>query len=220
MLAERISRDNDLFFVETAVVDSRYGLNVIRRKKRYGIASLIPPVFDEVMVMSPLVVAAKLDGAYAIYAVKDPASPLCDFECNAMNPSGDMLLMHMLDGKTSLLDMSRAKFVLQHRDYEEYNLRAGHTQYLWARRGRFYDFIHRESGRLISLPGVIMAYDSDLGIWGQDERGRVGVFTENGTVDPDCLRAEAIAHGGYISLTNYTYNLNHVIDVYGNILNI
>lgn len=93
-------------------------------------------------------------------------------------------------------------------------------EYIWAKRGRFYDYIHRASGAVISLPGIIMAYDTQYGIFGLDEYNRVCKFNENGLGCHWDLRQSVKKQGGYLTLHNHTYNIEHIIDIYGNILNV
>ena len=57
-------------------------------------------------------------------------------------------------------------------------------------------------------------------MFGKNENGTISLFEESGIYNVIRLRQMVCEAGGYLTLTNYTYNIQHVIDVYGNILNI
>ena len=57
-------------------------------------------------------------------------------------------------------------------------------------------------------------------MYGRDTNNKVLYFDESGVEDGIMLRKQVIDAGGYLKLTNYTYNLEDIIDVYGNILNV
>ena len=94
------------------------------------------------------------------------------------------------------------------------------TQYRWLREGNYYHFIHRETGVLIRAIGLVMAYDTDQGMFGVNENGRVVCINKDGSINTTFLRQSVVNAGGYLSLCNHDYHIEHIIDVYGNILNI
>lgn len=105
-------------------------------------------------------------------------------------------------------------------DYDEISRTVQRTRYQWVRKGGFYYFIHRETGRLVCTTRLLMAYDTDEDMCGIDEDGRVICLNPDGSVNAERLRQMVIHAGGYLALCNHDRHIEHVIDVYGNILNI
>ena len=105
-------------------------------------------------------------------------------------------------------------------DYDEMSQTVQTTQYRWIREGRFYHFVHREDGYVVRAAGLVLAYDTDEGMFGVNENGRVVCINPDGSVNPAILREMVICAGGHLSLCNHDYHIEHIIDVYGNILNV
>lgn len=122
-------------------------------------------------------------------------------------------------GKYGLFDVGKGDFLIPI-EYDELNFRDVSTEYIWVRRGEIFDYHCRADGRLISMPGVKTAYDTAYGMFGSRDNRTVEYFDEEGISRPEQLRKRVIESGGRLVLHNFTYNLLHTIDVYGNILNI
>lgn len=104
--------------------------------------------------------------------------------------------------------------------FDEMSQTVQNTQYRWIREGHFYHFIHRETGSYVRVTGLIMAYDTDEGMFGINENGRVVCIDSDGLTNAMNLRQAVMRAGGYLALCNHGYHIEHIIDVYGNILNI
>lgn len=104
-------------------------------------------------------------------------------------------------------------------DYDEMSQTVQTTQYRWIREGRFYHFVHREDGYVVRAAGLVLAYDTDEGMFGVNENGRVVCINPDGSVNSAFLRQIVMRAGGHLSLCNHDYHIEHIIDVYGNILN-
>lgn len=223
LIEERINKDKNQFFVEACSVRNAYGMDVIQRKKYYGISMngniILPPVYEEVIPLSSNVVVLKIKDRYALFQM-DEAGYLSQFEFSSLVMEDGYCKLYKDTDNITLYDCNNNTLIIGKRGYSEYGLRQNKSQYFWAKRGKFFDFIHRESGRVISMPGLIMAYDTLEGMIGLDEYDRVSCYDEYGVEDKDVLRELVINAGGYLTLYNYSYNIEHVIDVYGNILNI
>lgn len=223
VIAERLAKDNELFFVDSFVIDSKYGKNIIRKKKFQGVKGdigiLIPPIYENIEIVSKDIAIVKLLDAFALFSLSE-SQRLSEFEYSSIHISNNLIVLNKEAGRSSIFNLNTSKFLYRAGDYDEFNLKDASTEYIWARRNTFFDYIHRESGRVISLPGIIMAYDTQHDIFGLDEHNRVCKFNENGVEDPWELRQSVQIQGGYLALRNYTYNIEHIIDIYGNILNI
>lgn len=222
-LQERIKQDAQLFFVDIVNVSSAHGMDVVRRKKRFGISIegkvVLPPVFDGVEVLTNRALVLLFEGKYAIYDIMQKQY-LTQFDILSYSKEDTYYKLCRDANDFVLYDSERNRLLQGKRGYTEYNLRQKNTEFIWAKRGHFFDYIERCTGTLYSLPGVVMAYDTDKGMFGQDEYGKVFLFNENGVENPDMLRKIVIEAGGYLTLINFTYNVEHIIDVYGNIVNI
>ena len=105
-------------------------------------------------------------------------------------------------------------------EYDEMSQTVQTTQYCWIREGRYYHFVHREDGTVVRASGLIFAYDTDEGMFGINENGRVVCVNSDGSVNSSFLRQMVILAGGHLSLCNHDHHIEHIIDVYGNILNV
>lgn len=223
VISERLAKDKDLFFVDYCVMASKYGIDIIKKKKFQGVKNndviLIPPIYEDIEIASNDVAIVKLLDTYAIFSLRE-CRQLSEFEYCSVHISNDMIVLHKGNGRSAIYNMNTSNFLYQTANYDEFNLKDSSTEYIWARRNVFFDYIHRESGRIISLPGIIMAYDTKHGIFGLDEHNKVCNFNEYGVEDQWRLRQLVQNEGGFFALRNYTYNIEHIIDIYGNILNI
>ena len=101
------------------------------------------------------------------------------------------------------------------------NTKPNQTEYIWAKKGEYFDCIERSSSKLICLQGsVIMVYDTNEGIFGRCGQYKVCYFDRYGVNQPIELRRIVMEAGGYLELQNHTFNIQHYIDVNGIILNL
>lgn len=223
IISDRLAKDNDLFFVDTSIVDSKFDKEVIRKKDLYGVqyngCILLQPIFENIEIVSRDIAIVQVLNRFAIYSLSN-CQKLSDFEYPSIRVSNDMIVLSKANGRSSLFNLNTSEFILQSCDYEEFNTKDNSTEYLWASKNGFYDYIHRSTGRIVSLPGVTMAYDTKHGIYGRDIHNKICKFNEHGVADYVELRLTVQKAGGYLTLHNYTYNIEHVIDIYGNIINI
>lgn len=223
IITNRLTKDNNMFFVDAICVMSKYGFDVIKRKKYYGIALnskiILNPIFDHIEVLTNDIAIVKIKNLLALFSIKRNTL-LTEFEFKTCQAENSMAILTNQSDRIILYDLSESRFLHRQGDYDEFNLKNSSTEYLWAKRNRFYDYINRKTGRVISLPGIIMAYDTKTGIWGLDEYQRVSAFDEFGVEDLSMTRTIVKDNAGYLTLSNYTYNIEHIIDIYGNILNI
>lgn len=223
IIGERLAKDNELFFVDPSVIDSKFGKAIIRKKKFQGVKGddgiIIHPIYENIDIISKDIAIVRLLDTFAIFSLSK-GERLSEFEYSSVHISNDMIVLNKGIGRSAIYNLNTSKFLHQSGDYDEYNLKDVSTEYVWARRNDFFDYIHRASGRVISLPGIIMAYDTQYDIFGLDEHNRVCKFNENGVETHWGLRQSVQMQGGYLTLHNYTYNIEHIIDIYGNILNI
>lgn len=223
IINHRLKYDSEIFFVDTKVVSTEFNMTIIKKKQYYGVSLnseiVIPPIYDEIVVLTHSTVAIKIKNRISLYNIYRKKT-ITDFSYNSMEHIGSYWKLNNDSGPFLIFDTIREKLFKNKGGYDEYNLRCDHTEYCWVRRGRFFDFIHRGTGESFSLPGIVMAYDTEAGMFGKNENGTISLFEESGIENVIRLRQMVCEAGGYLTLTNYTYNIQHVIDVYGNILNI
>lgn len=223
IVSERLAKDDELFFVDTSVVCSKHGKTIIKRKSLQGVQDndriLIRPIFEAIDIVSSEIAIARLLDMFALFSLRE-GRQLSEFEYCSVQISDDVIVLGKGNGRTAIYNLDTSDFLHQMGDYDEFNLKDFSTEYVWARRNMFYDYIHRATGRVISIPGVIMAYDTKRGIFGLNKHNKVCKFNEKGVENNAGLRQAVQKEGGYLALRNYTYNIEHITDIYGNILNI
>ncbi len=223
IIKRRKKIDAELFFVDTIIVSSMGNIDIIKKKKFYGVSLndeiIISPIYDEIVIITDSIVSMRIENRISLYDIIRK-KPITEFDYTSLAQVGTYCKLNKNSDYFILYDTQNGKMFNIDGYYEEYNLKHLYTEYCWVRKGRFYDYIHRQSGKRISLPGIIMAYDTEFGMLGKDEFGKVSYFEETGVENNLKLRELVSQAGGYLTLINYTYNVEHIIDVYGNILNI
>lgn len=221
ILDERKKRDDNLFFLPMNAVFVAEELMVVKRKCHFGLQhtdkkEILPTVFDEIRILYANLVSLKVKDSWALYDCSQNKL-ISDFEYIKIEKNGIFVELSCYNSK-GWYDPVLNRYMAR-TGYDQINLLEQQTEYLWAKKGKFFDFIHRETGRLVSPSGVIMAYDTPSGMFGLNEHNHVCYYTETGSSSPDKLRDKIIKAGGHMTLQNLTFRIEHVIDVYGNILN-
>ncbi|MDE5877014.1 MAG: hypothetical protein K2H47_05910 [Muribaculaceae bacterium] len=220
---KRLQKDEDLFYIKVLPIETSFDVKLIRRKKFYGICcgkeQTAAPVFDEIVLFSESIADVKIQERHALFDLNTKRL-ISKFLYERIEKSGNWLILHRPKNRIGIYDLLKSCLLVEDGSYEAYNLKDDTTEYLWVRRGKYYDYINRETGKLHTLPGVIMAYDTSHGLFGLGEYGKVTYFNEYGVPKPKELRQIVLKAGGHLVLNNFTYNIQHIIDVYGNILNI
>lgn len=221
----RLQKNEGLFFITPIMVTNKGEVDIIKRKKYLGIQTMgtivLEPVYDYVELFSSQWAVVGICGRYALFNIYNK-SFVSKFIYSHISIVNCIALMQHYGYPeiNSLYDLTRERFIIEESYYEEYNLKNTSTEYMWARKGKFYDFIQRKTGKIISLPGVEFAYDTLFGMLAVSGAERAACFNDMGLEDPGQLRKDVMGAGGYLVLNNYTYNVQHVIDIYGNILNL
>lgn len=222
VINERKRRNADLFFIDVCTTGRDQGYEYTKRKKHYGLShqgvSVIEPIYDKVQCLSKETAVLWIYDDIAVYNIKDREF-ISQFDYVDISKDGIYWKLRKASNIISLYDSERNQFLGDY-GYSDYGIKQTNSQYFWAKRGRFFDFIKRETGQVISLPGVIMAYDTQYGMFGKDESGKISYFEESGRENVSKLRKLVSESGGHLSLTNLTFKVEDIIDVYGNILNI
>ena len=224
IIEERKRKDSELFFVDASVVSSKFDLFIIKKKKFYGISlngeTIIPPIYDDIIIISNSIIAIKVIDKFSLYDICSKQL-ITKFSYTSLDCIDSFWRLYEESNNFILFDTLSGRIINNNGRYDEYNLKCNDTEYYWARKkGGFFDYIDRSSGICISLPSVVMAYDTKYGMFGKDEFGKVSLFDESGCENNVKLRELFSEAGGYLTLTNYTYKIEHIIDVYGNILNV
>lgn len=222
ILKDRKKYDDEIFYRPLIAESEKDGISIVRRKKWRGVEKdgmlMLSPLYDEVSVLSDRLVILTVGNKQALYDT-EINQLLSDFGHVTTETVEDYIVLATEDGRKDIWHIPDCSNLICQGDYEEYNLKDPNTEYVWCRRGKYYDYICRATGEIVGMAGVIMAYDTEYGIFGRVEGDKV-VYVERGIGVKMCdLRKRVMEAGGYLRLCNHTYNLQHVIDVYGNILN-
>lgn len=221
IIEKRLKNDSELFFVDEVVVTEECGCCISRRKSFFGLKKhgreLLHHVFDEIKVLNENLVVTRIGSCFALFNLSNNQW-LCDFDYAYVKRHNDFLHLISTNGINCWFDISHMRFIS---GYDEINSKPNNqTDFFWARKGRFYDFIHRKTGDVVSPPGVIMAYDTETGIFGRCNHFKVSYFDNTGLEKPEELRRIVMNAGGYLELQNHKFNIQHFIDVNGIILNL
>lgn len=197
----RAETDSRSFFVDLESLSETFGFTVVRRKKRFGICrgqeTVVKPIFDEVEICSERLAMLGINGEYACFdlSVKRLST---DFEYVSYKCENGYAKLYGTPTTCCLYDTESQRVLSGERLYEDFNLKDKTTEYIWARRGSYYDYIHRHSGDVIVLPCVVMAYDTPSGMFGKNQFGRVTFYDKTGTADWGMLRSAVLDGEGIL----------------------
>ncbi len=218
---QRKREDEDLFFREVRAVESVGRFLIIKRGNGSyrGLQGddeiILPPVYDRVDFISEDVVVIKIRDLYALYDV-NKREQLTEFEFDTIERYGKYLVVSS-NTKYGLYEIENRRLLIPAL-YDVINIKREDTEYIWVRNGNIFDFVHRKTGRFISMPGAVMAYDTETAMFVMFENRKVALMDERGLNNSVGLRKTVMDNGGYLSLQNITYHTKVIIDVYGNIL--
>jgi len=222
ILEERLKKDSAMFFVDTIVVNEECGYYISQRKALLGLKKsgqeILHHVYDEVRVINENLVVTRIDSCFALFNLSNNQW-MCDFNYVKVKQHNDFLELISTNDIHYWFDISHLRFISRV-GYDDINTKPNHTEFLWAQKGHFFDYIHRKTGDIVSPPGVIMAYDTETGIFGRCNHFKVSYFDKTGLDNPEELRKIVMNAGGYLELQNHTFNIQHYIDVNGIILNL
>lgn len=225
LLEVRKARSEALHFLPVKTLSCHYERYcIVLRNRLQGIRSLrtgedcVPTIFDEISIFPDAIASLTVEGRVAIYDLAAQKF-LTDFDyVSVQKTAGGLLVLKCSDGSCGLYNIKERKLLLSS-GYDEFS--PATNDYIWAKCGKHYSYIHRETGQVICPPCLIMAYDfPNIGLWGCNEAGIVSAYTTSGSPDPITFRRAVVDAGGFLHLHNYAYKIEHIVDVYGHILNV
>lgn len=220
LIDRRAKRDRELFYVE--VHTEQHGpYTICRRKKLYGVyaggTEVFPIVFDQIRIVDTSLFGMRIGEKWAL---ADTAKRLTPFEYSDFKllPGGFVEIESVSTGKKGIFSVGKWKEVVVP-VYDE----IGHVTaapLVWAREGRTYDYVSLSDGHTINFAPLRLAYDTAGVMAGLSESGPVVVLDSEGRASDEERRRAVIEAGGHLLLQNFSKRLEHIIDVYGNILNL
>lgn len=220
-LARRTKENEDMFFVKAVPVTQAGNYTVIRRRKLFGLTDstgteVLIPIYDSIKVFDNdmALVAVGTDGA--LFRLPS-GKRLTEFRYSKAGYENGLLVLFSSDGTRSYFNPDNGCSIGS--GYDRVSSYPNALGFRWAMRGRCFDYVSDNGGHKVSLPTVTMAYDCDEGLFGLGGFGTVKCFANDGTEDFLKLRRIVIENGGHLSLQNKDLAIEHIIDVYGNILN-
>lgn len=217
----RKEKNNQLFYISTEVIMTSGEYEVVRKKKLIGLNNragfVFEPIYDEIQFLNDYLCKIRVEDFWGLADCRT-SKILLDFGYTEISLLIDGMVETVnQDGLKGLYDTKIMKEIIPP-DYEEFGSPIG-VEYIWIRKGKFYDFIEKSSGRVIRIGGLSKVYDSRFGMFGVNDSGRVIMIGPDGYENPHLLRKTVIDAGGYLCLKNYLNKTEDYIDVYGNILN-
>lgn len=223
IIREREKIDKDLFFLPIEKITSDSPYTIIKRNKRLGIIKddmvIVSPIYDNVRLLVNNYAILEIENAVACYDLVTQLF-VTTFEYHHILCVNNYLKVYKDSNLCGIFDLVEKKQIVRCGLYEDFNLKDRNTKYMWAKYDKYFHFINKHTGKIIRLQGISMAYDTPFLMMGKDERDTVSVYNEEGRQDLLLLRRIVQKEGGYMTLYNYTYNIQHLIDINGNVLNI
>ena len=219
-LAHRLDRNSRLFFATPKIVTSVGEFNIIERKNLFGLSNIdgiiLEPIFDEVYILNETLFSLGILKRHALYNANQRKYNT-EFMYQTICLQNFFLKMDVGDGSVHYWDIENNRMLLRG-NFDEISVK-NVGEYLWVRKGHVYDFISRESGQLMHIPGMTMAYDTQYGMFGMNEFNKVCCYDTRGVASPHLFRRVVLDAGGYITLKNLSLQIEHIVDINGNILN-
>lgn len=221
-LIARQAIDDGLFYVALQTVCQAGRYAVVKRNKYKGLTYeerlLLSPIYDDISVLDNRIAVVLVEGLKAVYLLAEHRL-ITDFDYSeiALADNDAYLLLTTPSNKLGVLDVKRQSWAaLPAYDEISNNLS---SEYVWVRNGPFYHFVNFHTGNYYGMPGLIMAYDTLSGMFGMNDSHKVSCYRENGIADTESFRNAVIQHGGHLVLQNTRRRIEHIVDIYGNILN-
>ncbi len=215
---------------------------------QHGDDSILPTIYDNIELLPSRLAIVTIEQCSAVIDITTTQRILPFSYSHIEHTDRYLKLFIQDSHNYGLYDCLQRRSITQPGIYSDYNLCDNTTEYLWAQRESaqvntseclvtrrenaqdntseclwtqrhyHYDFIHRSTAEIISLPNAILPYDTQRHMIALTDQSTVTVFRPDGTADTTALRQLAISTHGYITLNNYSLHLQHTIDIYGNIL--
>lgn len=222
ILAERSKKNKEIFYVDSKVISSYLDYELIRKKHyigiRYGKEDIFEPIYDKIEILDNTTCILCINDTWAIADLNKGIIHTKFSYSEVKSNLDNFLSIKDFNGKQGLYDTLQKKEFLK-TNYDEIGTPTG-VEFIWTRAGNKYDFVEQESGKIISVMGLSIAYDSPNGMFGlSNYNNKVIRFNRDGYESSWLLREAVMKAGGYLRLQNHSHRVEHIIDVYGNILN-
>lgn len=223
IMADRIKKDEDRFYLPIQAIGFFDEFCFVRRKKWLGVSMdddvdkiLLPMIFDEIEVLEAGLLKVRIDSLLGVYSLTN--TKWCFMPSyDGINYDGQNKTIELiLDTKHGLYSLKYDKILIptKYDDVTTYD----DCEYLWVRIGENYHFVHKESGKFISLIDAQLAYDTSHGMFAKGADGNVYCADEYGLDKATQLRHFIIDNKGRGKLHNYKLHILNVVDIYGYIL--
>lgn len=218
---ERLSKDKTLFYIDKEVVCTQGTSRIMKRASYYGLqcesTDLLPTIFDSISYVSGSIVKVIIDSLIGLFSIdkKDwifepdiyKLEYLQDFQTVEVSGEKGLGLFSILENRMVIPPA-----------YDETTRSAG-GEFLWVREGGRFNFVQKDTQIFYSASDAQMVYDTDTGMWVRHSDGRVALLNSAGNDDIDTFRKILIKNKGRMTLQNIKYNIVHICDIYGQILN-
>lgn len=222
VIEQRKEKNSIMFFIPVEVVKTFGKFELVKKKNLYGVNKgddiILEPIYDEIIFLKEHLCKLRIKNIWALANIV-LTRLLLDFSYADIYLSTENLVTTVGSDGMKGLYHADLEYEIIPPEYDEFGSPIG-VEFIWIRKGEFYDFIEQSTGRLIRIGGISKAYDSESGMFGVNSSGRVIMIDSNGYEDPNLLRRTVMNAGGYLCLQNRNRKTEDYIDVYGNILNV
>lgn len=222
LIKKRADQARDLFFIDETIVWANEKVEVRKKKKFYGIylngTEIFPIVFDEVSFIGRSFFEVRILHFKAIADVASKRLSSFDYAYFEILSDQYVKAAERETSKEGVLAVDGWRIILPF-SFDEVG-RFVQPDILWVRNGNCYDYVNVRDGRIMNVCPLRLVYDNVEGMAGLNGAKRVVALGQDGRVNGTMLREMVMEAGGHLVLQNYKEKIEHIIDVYGNILNI
>ena len=226
LMAQRQMLQEERFYVDLLVEEVVGDIKIVKKREWMGIIQadiantlLLPPVFDHITILSNsnnIYALLCIDEYWGIYNINNGQWRVLPI-CNLLLVNEDYNTIELVTSNGhGLYDIQEDRVVINPIFDDVTCYSSG--DYLWVRLGKWYHFVGKEKGALITIEAK-KAYDTPHGIFALGKDDKVFCANEEGLDDAIQLRDFVIKSHGRGRLYNYKLHNMDIIDIYGFVLN-
>lgn len=213
------------FFIKPIVIKSLNDIDIEKRKNFVGLSSkskgfILPTIYDDIIPVNSNIVCVYICdklGFYGVNLCKWIIEPVCDnLAINDFYNSIEIIQ----DNKHGLIDIDNQRLLIAPY-YDNVSINSK-CNYVWVEQNGLYHYIKRSTGEMLTMPGAVDAYDTDVGedvMFIKKNNGTVECVDEKGNIAIIAFRHIMKKNHGRLKLYNSKKHSFVVIDTYGRILN-
>lgn len=225
-IEERMKWLDSHFFIMPKTVLCQNNLIIIRRKEFLGLNSennqvILPTIFDDIKFVDSTLVCVCVNEKFGFYDVH-LSRWIIDSFCDSYILNDYYRTVEIIhNGKHGLINLDEQPRLLISPCYDDISINFN-CNYIWVEKNGLDHYVKRSTGELLSMPGALDAYDTDLienVMFIKKNKDLVVCVDEKGVLAMVSFRRIMKNNKGRLKLFNSKKHSFVVIDIYGRILN-